>query len=113
MYSTTFDVLIKISESLSTIEPNNDCIANKYHKSSFPSTTSYRASNLLHLVYGDICRPITSSTLGWSKYFLLLVDDFAKIMWLAMEKHKIKVFQPFFKFKKIMQFQEGSKDWIF
>ena len=40
--------------------------------------------NSLELVHGDLCRPITPATPSGNRYFLLLVDDFSRYMWIAL-----------------------------
>ena len=45
---------------------------------------SYRAGNVLELVHGDLCGPITPATHGGRRYFLLLVDDCSRFMWLHL-----------------------------
>jgi transposase InsO family protein len=40
----------------------------------------YRVEQVLELVQGDLCGPVTSSS---NNYFLLLVDDCSRYMWLA------------------------------
>jgi hypothetical protein len=35
-------------------------------------------------VHGDLCGPISSTTPRGNKYFLLLVDDLSRYMWVAM-----------------------------
>ena len=86
-----------------------DCIASKQHRSPFPSIASYRASRPLELVHGDICGPISPATLGGSKYFLLLVDDYSRLMWVAMIKNKSEAFQAFVKFKNLAEAEKGMK----
>ena len=80
----------------------HDCIATKKHRSPLHFTILYRASRPLELVNGDICRPISPATLGGSKYFLLLVDDYSILMWVAMIKYKREAFQAFVKFKNLV-----------
>ena len=63
----------------------------------------------LELVHGDICGPISPATVGGSKYFLLLVDDYSRVMWVPMIKNKSKPFQPFFKFKNLLEAKKGMK----
>lgn len=43
-----------------------------------------RAQDQLELVHGDLCGPITPATPGGKRYFLLLVDDFSRYMWLML-----------------------------
>ena len=38
----------------------------------------------MELVHGDLCGPIAPSTPGGRRYFLLLVDDATRYMWVAL-----------------------------
>ena len=60
----------------------DNCLAEKQRRSSFPKTAKYRVAETLELVHGDLCGPIMSATSGGSKYFILLVDDYSRYMWL-------------------------------
>ena len=48
----------------------------------FPNTAKYRVTETLELVHGDLCGPITPATPGGRKYFIFLVDDYSRYMWL-------------------------------
>jgi hypothetical protein len=52
-----------------------DCLAGKQRRLPFLEMAKYRAGDFLHLVHGDLCRPITPATHGGCRYFLLIVDD--------------------------------------
>jgi transposase InsO family protein len=50
----------------------------------FPQQSSFRAKERLELVHGDLCGPVTPATpRGW-RYFLLLVDDLSRYMWVVV-----------------------------
>ncbi|CAA6674154.1 unnamed protein product [Spirodela intermedia] len=60
------------------------CLAGKQKRSPFPEQGEYRARRVLELVHSDLCGPIAPETPNGSKYFLLLVDDRSRHMWVAM-----------------------------
>jgi transposase InsO family protein len=62
----------------------DSCLAGKQQRSPFPQKALYRATGLLDLVHGDLCGPITPVTPGGKRYFLLLVDDCSRYMWLTL-----------------------------
>jgi len=39
---------------------------------------------VLQLLHGDLCGPISPPTPSGNRYFLLLVDDFSRYMWIAL-----------------------------
>ena len=56
----------------------------KQRRLPFPKAAKYRAADPLKLVHGDLCGPITPATHGGRRYFLLLVDDYSRYMWLQL-----------------------------
>jgi hypothetical protein len=48
----------------------------------------YRAERTLEIVHGDLCGPILPVTPSGGKYFLLLVDDKSRFMWLSVMSTK-------------------------
>ncbi|CAA7399994.1 unnamed protein product [Spirodela intermedia] len=60
------------------------CLAGKQKRSPFPQQGEYRARRVLELVHSELCGPIAPETPNGSKYFLLLVDDRSRYMWVAM-----------------------------
>jgi hypothetical protein len=53
----------------------DSCLARKQRRLPFPKMAKYRAAKALELVHDDLCGPITPTTHGGRKYFILLVDD--------------------------------------
>ena len=77
----------------------SSCITSKQARKSFPSSAKFRASRPLELIYGDLCGPFAPETLGGSKYFLLLVDDCTRMLWVSLLKQKLEAFEAFKSFK--------------
>ncbi|WVZ63125.1 hypothetical protein U9M48_012784 [Paspalum notatum var. saurae] len=53
----------------------------KHRHGAFPKQAKYCAE--LQLVHGDLCGPITPPTPSGRRFFLLLVDDTTRFMWVA------------------------------
>jgi hypothetical protein len=51
---------------------------------SFPHAAQRRATEVLELLHGDLCGPITPVTPSGKRYFRLLVDDHSRYMWVAL-----------------------------
>jgi len=62
----------------------DSCLAGKQRRLPFPKAAKYRVAERLELVHGDLCGPITLATHGGRRYFLLLVDDSNRYMWLRL-----------------------------
>jgi transposase InsO family protein len=60
------------------------CLAGKHRRTPFPLQGIRRAAEPLELVHGDICGPITPATPSGNRYFLLLVDDYSRYMWVVL-----------------------------
>ena len=84
------------------------CVAKKHARAPFPKATEFRASKPLELVYTDICGPITPSTISGGKYFFLIVDDFSRLMWVAILKNKSEVFGAFQKLKTLAKSESNG-----
>src|SRR4051794_33490968 len=64
------------------------CTLGKQHRTPFPRSTLYTAEERLELSQGDLCGPISPATMGGRKYFLLVVDDASRYMWVEFLKSK-------------------------
>ena len=60
----------------------DSCLAGKQRRLLFPKTAKYHVAETLELVHGDLYGSITPATPGGHKYFILLVDDYSRFMWL-------------------------------
>ena len=60
------------------------CVLTKQRRLPFPQQASFRAKERLELVHGDLCGPVTPATPGGRRYFLLLVDDLSRYMWVVV-----------------------------
>eukprot|EP00253_Pinus_taeda_P016023 PITA_16023 len=79
------------------------CQAGKQHRSSFTNGESWRASKVLQLIHVDICGPMNTSSITACKYFLLIIDDFNRKMWVYFLKYKSDALSIFQKFKTLVE----------
>jgi hypothetical protein len=59
-------------------------LAGKHMRAPFPQQATRRATQSPHLLHGDMCGPVSPTTPSGNKYFLLLVDDFSRYMWISL-----------------------------
>jgi transposase InsO family protein len=85
------------------------CTIGKMHRTPFPRASAYRAEHVLDLVHGDLCGPITPATMSGNKYFLLIVDDNSRYMWIEVLRTKDEAFRFFRKIKAHAELQSGAK----
>lgn len=85
------------------------CLAGKQKRTSFPQQSAHRANERLELVHGDICGPIEPTTPGGKRYFLLLIDDMSRYMWLTLITSKDEAVAAIKKFKAHTELERGRK----
>lgn len=79
------------------------CLMSKQTRKPFPFKANYTAERALELIHGDLCGPIEPATMGGNKYFLLLVDDFSRYMWIYFLKSKDEAFGMFKRFRALVE----------
>lgn len=79
------------------------CMMAKQERKPFPSQACFTAKNVLELIHGDLCGPITPTTLAGNIYFLLLVDDHSRVMWVYIVKAKDEALDAFKKFRAVAE----------
>lgn len=67
-------------------EACEECLACKQHILSFDEGKACGTKGVLELVLGDIFDPMRTTSVAGAKYFLLLVDDFSRKMWIYFLK---------------------------
>jgi hypothetical protein len=60
------------------------CLAGKHRRAPFPQRVLSRSNEPLQLLHGDLCSPISPATPSGNRYFLLLVDDYSRFMWIKL-----------------------------
>lgn len=85
------------------------CVVAKQTRKSYPKQTKFRAKERLELVHADLCGPITPPTPAGNKYFMLLVDDHTRVMWVYMLKNKDDAFSTLKTFRAQVETETGLK----
>jgi transposase InsO family protein len=60
------------------------CVLTKQRRLPFSQQSSFQAKERLELMHGDLCGPVTPATTGGRRYFLLLIDDLSRYMWVVV-----------------------------
>ena len=89
------------------------CVITKHRRSAFPRQARYRAQELLELVHGDLCGPISPATPGGRRYFLLLVDDATRYMWVMLLAAKDNASDAIKRVQAAAEAQSGRKLRVF
>jgi hypothetical protein len=66
---------------------------------SFPKDVVGQVSHPLELVHSDICRPMTTPSLGGAKYLLTFIDSLSHFLWIYTIQSKGDAFERFKEFK--------------
>jgi transposase InsO family protein len=85
------------------------CLAGKQRRAPFPQATKFHATERLELVHADLCGPITPATPGGKRYFLLMVDDMSRYMWLVLLSTKDEADAAIRRVKVAAELQSGRK----
>ena len=93
---------------VSQLEFCENCILGKQHKLSFNLST-HRSKNVLDYVHADLWGPAKVQTQGGNKYFLSIVDDCSRKVWLYLLKHKNDAFVNFKQWKSLVENQTSRK----
>ncbi|WVZ57966.1 LOW QUALITY PROTEIN: hypothetical protein U9M48_008290 [Paspalum notatum var. saurae] len=87
----------------------DSCLAGKQKRQPFPKKAKFRAQDPLELVHGDLCGPIRPATHGGRRYFLLLVDDHNRYMWLRLLTTKDQAAEAIKEIKARAEAETGKK----
>jgi hypothetical protein len=85
------------------------CLAGKHRRAPFPRQALNRAGQVLELVHADLCGPISPPTPGGKRYFLLLVDDKSRYMWLRLLTTKDEAQEALKQFQAAAELESGQR----
>ena len=85
------------------------CVIAKQTRKRFPNEAQWRASKPLELLHADLCGPITPQSTGGNRYFLLIVDDWCRHMWVYFLKSKDEALAKFKIFKAEVEMETEHK----
>ncbi|KAK4384556.1 Retrovirus-related Pol polyprotein from transposon TNT 1-94 [Sesamum angolense] len=89
----------------------DDCILGKHHKVHFPSSPSPNSTStcILDYVHADVWGPANIPTHGGNRYFLSIIDNFSRKVFVFLIKQKSEVFEKFKNWKTLVENQTGKK----
>ncbi|KAI5348232.1 hypothetical protein L3X38_001119 [Prunus dulcis] len=85
------------------------CQLGKKHREWFPKDQAWRASTPLKLIHMDLCGLMQNESLASNKYFMLLIDDFTRMIWVYFLRYKSGALNCFRKFKSMVELQSDYK----
>ena len=90
-------------------EPCEACMMGKQQRKAFPRESNNRAQSPLELVHADLCGKMSTTALGGSFYFMLLVNDFSRKMWVHFIREKAEAFGKFKMWHKSVETETRKK----
>lgn len=84
------------------------CLKGKQTRKPFKHSENC-AEELLDLIHSDLCGPMETRSLGNSLYFLTIIDDFSRKVFIYFLKSKTEVLENFKVFKKTVEIQTSRK----
>jgi len=63
----------------------------------------------LELVHSDVCGPFRTRSPRGEEYFILFIDDFSRMVWIGLMKHKDEAFEKFKSFKALAEKESDHK----
>ena len=94
------------------VKPTNivckECIWAKQKKVSFPNK-KFGTIKKLEIVHTNLSGPLRKRGFYGERYFMILVDDFTRMMWVAFLKEKLEAFEKFKIFKNKVENESGAK----
>lgn len=82
------------------------CIYGKHHRSSFKSREE-KSKKCGEIIHTDVCGPFQENSIGGSRYFLLLKDDYSHFRFVYFMKQKSEVAEIIKKCVKLIQKEHG------
>ena len=92
-------------ESLSFCE---ECVLGKSSRVKF-ITEVHNSKGTLDYIHADLWGPTQTAFLGGARYFLSLIDDFSRMVWVFSLKSKDRVFEQFKNWKTLVETQTNRK----
>lgn len=72
-----------------------ECALGKSHKANHPKISNTSKTKKHKLLATEMCGMFRTTSLGGSKYFFTITDDYSKITWAFFLKNKINTFAIF------------------
>jgi hypothetical protein len=114
-----FDHLIKLKtleavKDLPRISKPQDSMCKPYQvvkltRTQFKSKRFTSTKKPLQLVHMDLCGPSRQEGIGKENYFMLIIDDYSRLTWVAFLKEKDEAFEKFKIFKALTETQTGKR----
>ncbi|KAH9694912.1 Integrase catalytic domain-containing protein [Citrus sinensis] len=94
-------------DKISDLEFCESCVLGKTTRASF-NRSIHKSNDKLEYVHSDLWGPSQQVSLGGNSYFLSIIDDYSRRVWVYTLKSKDQVFEKFFEWKNLVENQCGK-----
>ena len=84
------------------------CMMGKHQRSAIPKESQNRTKSPLQLIHIDLSGKMVTPAMGGSLYYMLVVDDFSRKMWVYFLREKAEAFQIFKRWHKFVERESGK-----
>lgn len=91
-----------------TLSHCDHCLIGKQHRVAFVKNYNKKETDILDLVYSDVCGPINVKTFSGASYFVTFIDDASRKVWVYVIKTKDQVFEVFKDFHAKVERETGK-----
>jgi len=95
-------------DKLGKLEFCEHCILGKQHRVKFNSGM-HHSSRPFEYVHSDLWGPSKTLTNGGGSYFLSIIDDYSRRVWIFVLKNKSDTFEKFKEWHTLIENQTGTK----
>jgi hypothetical protein len=85
------------------------CQVGKQNRTQFKFKSFTSIEKPLQLVHMDLCGPSRQEGTGKENYFMLIIDDYSRLTWVAFLKEKAEAFEKFKIFKALTETEIGKR----
>ncbi|KAL1553764.1 Retrovirus-related Pol polyprotein from transposon TNT 1-94 [Salvia divinorum] len=85
------------------------CVFGKLYHNKFPKKGVHRTKGTLDYIHMDCWGPSRVESIGGHKYFVSMIDDYSRMTWVIMMKHKGEAFKKFKQWKILIENQTWKK----
>lgn len=94
---------------MQNLELCEHCVFGKLHHSKFPKKGVHQRKETLDYIHSDCWGPARVESIAGHRYFLSIIDDYSRMTWVIMMKHKSEAFKKFKQWKILIENQTGKK----
>ena len=95
-------------QSLGKLQFCEDCVYGKTIRAKFTKAI-HRTEGILDYIHSDLWGPSRIVSHGGSRYYMSIIDDFSRRVWVYILKHKSEAYDTFKVWKTAVENQTGKK----